>query len=199
MTAVPLFDAHKGGHCAPPSRLALFFRRVLRMPWRKRAVPAGPGPAGAATSLVGEPARFDCCAHCATGYPCDPPDRHPLPCSGGCNDVLGGRMIADVRAMRARKHADAMHARYATAVDRLRREAGLPTVAQMTAMRAGSPADVFPPLDPPPWAEPKGRGPVHDTRMDLIAPHYTPDVAAPVFQQAPQLAVEPELAKRVIA
>lgn len=51
MTAVPLLDHHTGGHCAPPSVLVSFFRRVLRMPWRKPAVPevhfsaSGAGPA----------------------------------------------------------------------------------------------------------------------------------------------------------
>jgi hypothetical protein len=97
--------------------------------------------------------------------------------------VLGHKTLAEVRAERNAGHADAMHAGYARAVDRLRQEAGLPTVAQMQAMRAGSPGDLFPPLEEPLWDEPEPRGPVHDTRMDLLAPHCAPDV--PVYGQAP--------------
>jgi hypothetical protein len=103
------------------------------------------------------------------------------------------------RADPARQHADAMHAGYARAVDRLRREAGLPTVGQMHAMRAGSPPGLFPPLEEPPYAEPQPRGPVHDTRMDLTVPHCAPDVPQSVFGEKSQLVVAPELARRVIA
>lgn len=50
MTAVPLLDSHKGCHCAPR---ASFFRRALRMPWRKPSAPAVK-PAGAATALIAD-------------------------------------------------------------------------------------------------------------------------------------------------
>lgn len=58
MTAVPLLDHHTGGHCAPPSVLVSFFRRVLRMPWRKPAAPEGstsPSGAGAPATLLDVP------------------------------------------------------------------------------------------------------------------------------------------------
>lgn len=52
--------------------------------------------------------------------------------------VLGDRMLSEVRAehdarRRARQYADMMHAGYARAVDRLRRDAGLPTAEEMRA------------------------------------------------------------------
>lgn len=134
MTAVHLFDPHEGRHCAAarPS----FFRRALRLPWRKPAVPAPHPGAGAVTPPGG---RYACCSCCEEAGPCEPRDDHRAPCQDGCNDpVLGDRMIADVR----REYG-----------------AGLPAAGQM--------------------------------RQEYFAPH--------VYGQAPQLAVEPGLARRVIA
>ena len=71
--------------------VAEFFRRALRMPWRKPAVPADV-PAGTAAG------HYPCCAHCEDGSPCEPRDNHPAPCTGGCNDpVLRDQMLAQVR------------------------------------------------------------------------------------------------------
>lgn len=160
MTAAELFDSHKGCHCRKPvSPVAEFFRRLVRQ-WRRRLPVPAARPAGTGTVLLSHPATDP------AGQP-----------------VLRNRTLAEVRAERNAGHADAMHAGYASAVDRLRREAGLPTVAQMHAMRAGSPQWAFPPLAEPLSPEPRSRGPVHDTRTDLAAPHYAPDV--PAYGQAP--------------
>lgn len=160
MTAVQLLDSHKGCHCRKPvSPVASFFRRAIAAVRRRLPVPAA-RPAGTGTVLLSHPATDP------AGVP-----------------VLRDRTLSEVRAERNAGHADAIRAGYASAVDRLRQEAGLPTVAQMHAMRAGSPQWAFPPLEEPQWAEPQPRGPVHDTRMDLYAPHYAPDV--PVYGQAP--------------
>jgi hypothetical protein len=170
------FAAHTGAHVAAAApllpSLPQIFRRFLGRWRRKPAVPAALASAGTAT------------AHPAT----DP----GMP-------LLRNRTLSEVRAEAARQHAAAMNAGYVSAVDRLRQEAGLPTVQQMREMRAGSPPWLFPPLEEPLWEEPQPRGPVHDTRMDVYAPHYAPDAGALVYGQAPQLVVEPELARRVIA
>ena len=73
MTAVPLLDSHKGCHCRPPSRVALFFRRLVR-PWRRKPAAPAVAAAGAATVLL------------------TPPDGTP---------VLRDRMLSEVRAEHA--------------------------------------------------------------------------------------------------
>jgi hypothetical protein len=170
-------SAYTPRHCATaprkPAPRPWYFRLAMRLARRKPAAPALPG-AGAATALLA--------------------DAEP---------VLRDRWVHDVRAetdarKRARQHADLMHAGYANAVDRLRQEAGLPTVKQMRELRAGSPPWLFPPLEEPLWEEPTPRGPVHDTRMDVAAPHYAPDVV-PEWGTAPQLEVAPELARGLVA
>jgi hypothetical protein len=68
MTAPELFAPHCGGHCAPPSRLARFFRRVIAAVRRGVPVPAGI-PAGTGTVLL-----------------------------AGAEPVMRDRMISEVRA-----------------------------------------------------------------------------------------------------
>lgn len=154
-----LLMAHPGAHHVPTFyelTVIPFFRRLrLR---RRPSVPAELPPAaelraaGAAAALAGD--RYACCAHCLNGFPCDPRDSHLAPCGFGCNDpVLGDKLVSEVRAeydaRRAREHADAMHAGYARAVDRLRADAGLPTAAEMRDEYFGLPKRRTEPGKPP--------------------------------------------------
>ena len=78
--------------------MSKFFRRVLRMPWRRRAVPAELRTAAdLRTAGAATPPGFPCCVHCEDGSPCEPRDSHLSPCSDGCNGVLAGRMLSEVR------------------------------------------------------------------------------------------------------
>jgi len=164
---IALLLPHTGAHAAQHTPLLAclppFFRRAVAAVRRKLAVPAALDTAGTATptTLLAAPGH----------------------------DLLTDADLTALRTRRARQHADAMHAGYAAAVDRLRQEAGLPTVKQMRELRAGSPPFLFPPLEEPLWAEPQARGPVRDTRMDVAAPHYAPDTA-PGYGQAPVLVVD---------
>lgn len=177
---IQLLREHPGRHLDPCTLSAVppFLRRVLRLPWRKPAVPV-PHP-GAGTALPSGD-RYEHCEHC--NLTCE--EVHPVPCGFGCNDpVLGDRMLSEVRAeldahRRARQHADIMHAGYARAVDRLRADAGLPTVDEMRREY---------------FRFPRRAG---ETLTDL--PVARPYVPQPAYGQAPQLEVEPELAKRVVA
>lgn len=165
---IHLLTAHPGHHVDPATlgALPVFFCRVLRLPWRKPAAPADRHAAGAATA--------------------------------GAEPVLGDRMVSEVRAesdarQRARQHADAMHAGYAAAADRLRQEAGLPTVDQEAAelMRAeyirSQTAETAASRDP-------------ETLQRVLDGLVNLDKPAPVFGQAPVADVlEAEQAGQVIA
>lgn len=84
MSAVPIFDHHTGSHRVKREERPSFFRRALRLVLRKPFALAAT-PARADTALLGD--RYDCCEHCLTGAPCEPPNMHLSACSDGCNDT----------------------------------------------------------------------------------------------------------------
>jgi hypothetical protein len=180
---IALLLPHTGAHVAPHAAmlpvLPAIFRRAVAAVRRKQAAPETPRPSGAATVLL---ANRNAKALGSSFRVSLTPEEESAALAELGQGVLGDRTISEVRAdadarKRAARHADAMNAGYASAVDRLRQEAGLPTVKQMRQLRAGSPPFLFPPLEEPLWAEPEPRGPVRDTRMDVYAPHYAPDTA----------------------
>lgn len=71
MTAAELVGPHTGSHCPPPSPITLFFRRALRMAWRKPVAPEMPEGvrSGAAGSTWGDAPLPDDTASFAALHP----------------------------------------------------------------------------------------------------------------------------------
>ena len=201
-----LLREHPGRHFDPATLSAVppFFRRVLRLPWRKPAAPASHPEAGAA--MAGE--RYECCWHCRSGYPCDPRDSHRDPCEHGCNDVpdgvvhadgvLGTRTISEVRAEYDLLNPRGQH----PYPDMPERPDGWITIdgSNRIHVQPSDPAACcpWPPSGKPAWDEPPAPQRTDETLTDL--PVARPYVPQPVYGQTPVATVlEAELARRVTA
>jgi hypothetical protein len=137
------FAAHTGAHVAAAApllpSLPEFFRRLVRQWRRKLAAPADYPAVGAASTLLTGPHipadRF--ATESLAWTELDAAVKHQgHPATDPGIPVLRDEMLGKVRAdwdqrSPAQAHADAMHAGYRAATDRLRREAGLPTVDEM--------------------------------------------------------------------
>jgi hypothetical protein len=166
--ALHLFDANTGAHAAASAfALPRIFRRALRLVRLAfRPAPADM-PAGAAAP------RFDCCAHCLTGCPCDPQDAHPLPCSDGCNGGHGGLTDAEIAALHPKSRERARPTHYNRPDGAIVVGYQNHIIIEPSHPYACAP---WPAAEKPTCAEPPHRERADDTRFDLrIARPYAPE------------------------